>query len=123
MSPVSEARPGIVAALERLRDVSRLTLDAIERDDVGALENCANEGDALVKALCAEQDGFGDDETRGLLADVRQMNGRILARVREERDRVAAELVRVGTARARLSASQFESSPEDDEDADLDREA
>lgn len=125
MSPVSEARPGVSAALERLRDVSRLTLDAIERDDVGALENCANECDAIVRALCAEEGGFGDEETRGLLVDVKLMNGRILERVREERDRLAEELVRVGVARARLAASRIESPPDEveDEDAGLDREA
>jgi hypothetical protein len=123
LSPALEQGAGPTAALLRLRDVSRLALDAIERDDVGALENCANEGDALVRALTEASDALSDEETRGLLEDVRRMNERILVRVREERDRVAAELVRVGTARARLAAARLEAPYEEDDGEGLDREA
>lgn len=116
MSAPTETVSGVLQAIERLCDVSRLALAAIERDDLGALENCASESEALVRALtAADPDELADPDVRGLLDDVRAMNDRIAERVREERDRTAAELVRVGASRVRLNAADW-AAEEDDSD-------
>jgi hypothetical protein len=111
LSRAADAPRGVLAAVERLRSLSRLALAAIERDDLETLGACVAESDALVAAL-ARAGACASEDTRGLLSDVRLMNGRLVARLEEERARVAEELVRVGFARARLKDAQVDEESE-----------
>jgi hypothetical protein len=121
LSAALERPAGVFAALERLRDVSRLALAAIERDDVAALESCAFETESLLRALASvSTDDLDDPEAGDLLDDVRRMNARIVESVRAERDRAAKELVALGATRSRLAASRRDDADEDVDGLDYD---
>ncbi|HYC78849.1 MAG TPA: hypothetical protein VEI02_14585 [Planctomycetota bacterium] len=102
-------------ALARLRDLSALTLDAVEREDYEALAAFCAECGELVAELTPCLDAGSD--AAGLLEDVRAMNVRIVRRLEEEQRRVAVELARVGAARLQMRAVRFD---EDDDDPDWD---
>lgn len=82
--------------------MSQLLLGAIERDDLAEVQRLANEGSNLIGTIEPSFRGASDRETRETLDDVRKMNARVVERLGEWRDQVAAELSRLGAARARL---------------------
>jgi hypothetical protein len=86
--------------VQRLRDVSRLILDAIERDDLPAMERHVNESERLVEQIGAslsEQRTRTAGESRDILDHIRRMNEGMVGKLRERQDALTRE---VGRARA-----------------------
>jgi hypothetical protein len=86
--------------VQRLRDVSRLILDAIERDDLPAMERHVNESERLVAQIGArlsQERGEQVVESRDLLDHIRRMNAGMIERLRERQEALTTE---IGRARA-----------------------
>ncbi len=90
-------------ALRRLRNVSRLILVAIERDDLEAIERLADESQHLIDELRPALDGTKPDpEFAEPFAEIGAMNQMIVARLKERRDEVAREIAEAGAMRRNL---------------------
>lgn len=86
--------------VERLRDVSRLILDAIERDDLSAMERHVNESESLIAMIgagLAERRTESAGDSRGILDHIRRMNASMVDRLRSRQTEVLDE---IGRARA-----------------------
>ena len=99
-SSVRAEAPTVCDRVERLRAVSRLILDAIERDDLPAMERHVNESDELIALIgdgLAANRSESSEESRGLLDHIRQMNTGMVDRLRARQDAILEE---IGRARA-----------------------
>jgi hypothetical protein len=86
--------------VERLRDVSRLILDAIERDDLPAMQRHVNESETLIAMIgagLAERRTEAAGDSRSILDHIRRMNASMVDRLRS---RQADVLDEIGRARA-----------------------
>jgi hypothetical protein len=94
-SPVLET--SVSDRVQRLRDVSRLILDAIERDDLPAMERHVNESERLVAQIAkglSEHRSESSEESRGLLDHIRRMNAGMIDSLRERQDAIVREIGR-----------------------------
>jgi hypothetical protein len=92
--------PSVCDHVQRLRDVSRLILDAIERDDLPAMQRHVNESDQLIARIgdgLAANRSESSEESRGLLDHIRKMNAGMIERLRSRQDAILEE---IGRARA-----------------------
>jgi hypothetical protein len=99
-SSVPVETPTVCDRVQRLRDVSRLILDAIERDDLPAMHQHVNESERLIALIgdgLAANRSRSSGESRELLDHIRKMNAGMVDRVRS---RQAALLEEIGRARA-----------------------
>lgn len=99
-SSVRAEAPTVCDRVQRLRDVSRLILDAIERDDLPAMERHVNESDELIALIgdgLAANRSESSEESRGLLDHIRRMNSGMVDRLRARQDAILEE---IGRARA-----------------------
>jgi hypothetical protein len=99
-SSVRAEAPSVCDRVQRLRDVSRLILDAIERDDIPAMERHVNESDELIALIgdgLAASRSERSSESRDLLDHIRRMNGGMVDRLRGRQDAILEE---IGRARA-----------------------
>lgn len=108
--------------VQRLRDVSRLILDAIERDDLEAMQRHVNESDRLIASI---GDGLAAHrgptaESHGLLDHIRVMNDGMVERLRERQAELLAEISR---ARSFWQGVRNYRSPGDGAAEALDRES
>jgi hypothetical protein len=105
----------------RLRDVSRLILDAIERDDVGAMERHVHESERLIAEVGAGLAASTSDaarESRAMLDHIRSMNAGMVGRLRERQRELLAEI-----ARARGVWHHVRTHTDGGSDGSLDRES
>jgi hypothetical protein len=89
--------PSVAARVLRLRDVSRLILDAIERDDLAAMTQHVNESDLLIAQIGSRLEADGSErteESRGLLDHIRRMNAGMVERLRSRQDAILDEIGR-----------------------------
>jgi hypothetical protein len=101
---------GIWAALARLRDISRLVLAAIERNDLEGIQRLAHEGDALAKIVqpCLPPPGSDTPLPARLEADLADLADayRAIARGLEaRRAETLTEVRAVRRTRLRLAAT------------------
>jgi hypothetical protein len=99
-SSVRAETPTVCDRVERLRDVSRLILDAIERDDLPAMQRHVNESEALIAMIgagLAERRTESAGDSRGILDHIRRMNASMVERLRSRQTEVLDE---IGRARA-----------------------
>jgi hypothetical protein len=92
--------PSVCDRVERLRDVSRLILDAIERDDLPAMERHVNESDELIALIgdgLAANRSQSSEDSRGLLDHIRRMNAGMVERLRTRQEAILED---IGRARA-----------------------
>lgn len=108
-----ETAPALWAALARLRDVSRLVLVAIDRDDMDAVSRLAKEADTLVAGVRAYQDSSEPlcDDARGMIEQISAANRRIVDGLRDRMQSTSDELVRTRESRARLKAMKMPHRP------------
>jgi hypothetical protein len=109
--------------VERLRDVSRLILDAIERDDLPAMERHVNESESLVAQIgrsLAERRSESAGESRELLDHIRRMNAGMIERLRERQGALMQEIGRAQAFWHRVRGHHANPLPEGDA---LDRES
>src|SRR5436853_3269487 len=86
--------------VERLRDVSRLILDAIERDDLPAMQRHVTESEHLIALIgdgLAARRGESAGDSRNILDHIRRMNAGMLDRLRSRQTEILDE---IGRARA-----------------------
>ncbi len=104
----TETPPALWTALSRLRNVSRLVLAAIQRNDLDSVQQLAREGDALVKCiepiLGSSSDAALAENMGSILEEVSILHRRILESLTTERDAVAQELAKVRETRGKLRA-------------------
>lgn len=102
----AETSPAIWAALARLRDVSRLVLAAIERDDLDQVHRFAKEADVLVAGVKAyqESDEPLSDEARAMIEEIAAANRRVVDGLQGRLRATSAELARSREGRSRLKA-------------------
>jgi hypothetical protein len=81
--------------VQRLRDVSRLILDAIERDDLPAMERHVGESERLVAQIGAslsERRTESAGESRDILDHIRRMNAGMVTQLRARQDALVQEI-------------------------------
>lgn len=112
-SSETETAPALWAALARLRDVSRLVLVAIERDDLDAVGRLAREADTLVAGVQAYQESDQPlcDDARELIEQIAAANRRIVDGLRDRMQSTSDELGRARESRARLKAVKMPNAP------------
>ena len=102
--------PGFWDKLTRVRSISRLTLDALETEDIDEVERLSRESDVLmgelrpiIEARAASKERTEDDALlKELLIELKTMNDRILEEVTLHRDATQAELGVIRESRLRL---------------------
>ena len=108
-----ETAPAFWAALARLRDVSRLALVAIDRDDLDAVSRLAREADTLVSGVRAYQSSDQPlcDDAREMIEQISAANRRIVDDLRDRMQSTSDELGRARESRARLKAVKMPHRP------------
>lgn len=122
-SSVRAEAPSVCDRVQRLRDVSRLILDAIERDDLPAMERHVNESDELIALIgdgLAANRSERSEESRGLLDHIRRMNAGMVDRLRARQDAILEE---IGRARAFWHRVRQHHDPNGGDPEGLDRES
>lgn len=103
-------------SLARLRDISRLVLGAIDRDDLDGVARLAREADALVELLkpALQEVPAGSPLPEDLKEQLTGLSGSyraILAGLRERRDEVSGRLVELRRTRGRLRSAGLRDRP------------
>jgi hypothetical protein len=108
-----ETAPALWAALARLRDVSRLVLVAIDKDDIHGVSRLAREADTLVDSVRAYQnsDQLRCDDAREMIEQISAANHRIVDDLQDRMRTTSDELGRARRSRARLKAVKMPHRP------------
>ena len=108
-----ETAPALWAALARLRDVSRLVLVAIGKDDIDGASRLAREAAILVDGVRANQNSDHPlcDDAREMIEQISAANHRIVDSLRDRMRSTSDELGRARRSRARLKAVKMPHRP------------
>ena len=106
LSSGAETAPALWAALARLRDVSRLVLAAIERDDLDQVHRCSREADVLVASVRAYQESGEplSEEACEMIEQITVANQRVVDGLQGRIRETSAELARSRDGSSRLKA-------------------